>query len=185
MVPTQVVHSPRNDFRGVGTLLHLLPAWGFPAHTHGSLDLGMRVPSSLILSLMLNRLRRSTLKAGERKNGKELSIGQGGKRNWGVGQLLQGGAPPKQVRVQSKAGPNNMLAKAHTLTHLGCDCLSSAVPSKGPWPLSLEESGSGQGLWAQEKWRAALLLRQLWWAQAGKVTFTKTSLFLLFFKKPW
>lgn len=53
-----------------------------------------------------------------------------------------------------------MLAKAHTLTHLGCDCLSSAVPLKGPWPLSLEESRSGQGLWAQEKWRAALLLRQ-------------------------
>lgn len=75
------------------------PPSGLPAQTHGSLDLGMRVPSSLILSLMLNRLRRSTLEVEERK--KEWQSHQWaeeGRGETGVGRLLQGEAPPKEGR---------------------------------------------------------------------------------------
>lgn len=51
--------------RTLDSILVELGAWvpafpPLPAHTYGSLDLGMRVPSSLIRSLMLNRRRRST-----------------------------------------------------------------------------------------------------------------------------
>lgn len=90
-----------------------------------------------------------------------------------MGEAVAGRGPPRKARVWIKAGRHSTLAGAYTCTHLGCDCLFSVVPSKGPWPLSLEESGSSQGLCTQERKRAARAAAgvgagKIWWAQAGK-----------------
>lgn len=133
--------SPSNSFRGMGPLSHFPPAQGSPAQTHGSLDLGMRVPSSLILSLMLNRRRRSTLGWGGEKSGKIVNRLRREEEELGGGEAVAGTGPPQRRPARTEAGAHSMLARAHELTHSGCDCLSSVVPSKGPWPPSLEESG--------------------------------------------
>ena len=119
---------------------------GLPAKTHGSLDLGMRVPSSLILSLMLNRLRRSTLEKGEKKEWVRINRPRREEEKLGHWRTAAGKGAPRQEGAQSEKGLQSMLARARALTHLGCDCPSSAVPSKGPWPLFLEENESSQVL---------------------------------------
>lgn len=144
----------------------------------------MRVPSSLILSLMLNRLRRSTTEAGERKSCQQAKEER---RETGVLGSCCGESrpPPRQGRLGHRVRQGCINADESMHSYLGCDCPSSAVPSEEPWPLSLEESGGGQGLWAQERWTAACAVKVGFGGHRQGVTFLKSASFLLFFKKPW
>lgn len=154
VVPTQ--GSPLGMTLGKqGPPRHLLLARGSRPDSRVT---GLGDECAQLLDPVVNVESPATFNLGGRGNqsGKESSTGQGGKkRNWDmVGKLLQGGDPQGRLGQRARQGCTACW-QGHALTHLDCDCPSSAVPSKGPWPLSLEESRGSQGLWAQERWRAA------------------------------
>lgn len=81
------------------------------------------------------------------------------KEKLGCWEAVAGRGSPWLAGVQSETGLYNTLARACTLTHLDCDCPSSAVPSKVLWPLSLKEESGWLGPLGMRKMRQYVLMR--------------------------